>query len=98
MIEVYTTQNCSACVALKSFLKSEQVPFIEKDATNEDIFQEMAVNSNSFSVPQIQYKGQWLVGFNKQVLKSFLGLEEDDFLLESKGFTGEMQVCESCQG
>ena len=65
-ITIYTTPTCGYCHLAKEFLNSRQVPFTEKDVTQDRAaVQEMVEKSGQMGVPVIDIDGQVIVGFDQ---------------------------------
>lgn len=74
-VKVYTTPTCPWCTRAKQFLKDNNVNFENIDVSlNQAAAQEMIKKSGQTSVPVFDIDGQVIVGFDKEKVKSVLGL------------------------
>lgn len=74
-VKVYTTPACPWCTRAKQFLKDNNVNFENIDVSlNQAAAQEMIKKSGQTSVPVFDIDGQVIVGFDKEKVKSVLGL------------------------
>ena len=55
---VYTTPTCPDCLALKSWLEREGIPFVERDLTDPDIMAEAKARTGVRVAP-ITARGDW---------------------------------------
>lgn len=74
-IKVYSTEFCPYCVALKEFFKEEKIEFEAVDVT-EDLKaqEEMIDKSGQMGVPVVEIGDEIIVGFDREKIKSYLGL------------------------
>jgi glutaredoxin-like YruB-family protein len=73
-IKIYTLPTCGYCLQLKEYLKSKNLEFEEIDVlANEQMAKEMVEKSGQTSCPVLEYNGQLVVGYRKQVLDKFFG-------------------------
>jgi len=74
-ILVYTTPSCPYCIRAKEFFKENNIEFENVDvSTNQEKAQEMIRKSGQMGVPTIDIDGEIVVGFDKEKIKSLLGL------------------------
>ena len=74
-VKVYSTPTCPYCVRVKQFLKDNKVAFEDIDVSmNQEAAQEMIKTSGQMGVPVIDIEGELIVGFDKEKIKSSLGL------------------------
>jgi len=74
-VKVYSTSTCPYCVRAKQFLKENGVSFEDIDVSmNQTAAQEMIKRSGQMGVPVIDVEGEFIVGFDKDKIKSALGL------------------------
>lgn len=66
--EVFTKPGCPYCVAAKQFLVSRNIPFVERDITRRDHWDEIKSRVPTFrTVPQIILAGRLIGGFEDLV-------------------------------
>jgi len=76
MIKVYSTPTCPYCVAVKSFLKENNVQFEDIDVSQNDLAaREMIEKSGQMGVPVIDIDGEIIVGFDRERIKSLLKIK-----------------------
>lgn len=74
-VTVYSTPTCPFCVRAKQFLKENKVAFKDIDVSVDQAkADEMIKKSGQMGVPVIDIDGQIIVGFDKEEIKSALGL------------------------
>ena len=74
-ITVYSTPTCPYCVRAKQFLKDNNIEFNDINvAVDHEKAQEMVEKSGQMGVPVIDVNGQIIVGFDRERLKSSLGI------------------------
>jgi glutaredoxin-like YruB-family protein len=72
-ITVYTTPTCPYCRQVKDFLKSRNVPYVERNvATDPQAAREMVGLTGSEAVPVTVVDGNVVVGFDQARLNFFL--------------------------
>lgn len=72
-ITIYTLPSCAFCKEVKKFFKSKKILFKEVDVnTDPEAQAEMISKSGQFSVPVIDFNGQVVVGFQKNILEMLL--------------------------
>ena len=65
-ITIYSTPSCVYCRMAKAFLKSQNIPFEEKDVlTDLAAREEMVKKSGQLGVPVIDVEGKIMVGFDQ---------------------------------
>jgi glutaredoxin-like YruB-family protein len=75
-VRVYSTPTCPFCIRAKQFLRENNVMFTEIDVSkDEGKAEEMIEKSGQMGVPVIDVDGQIIVGFDKEKIKSALGLQ-----------------------
>jgi len=68
-IDVYSTNTCPPCLALKNWLQAMNIPFVNHDvSTNREDSRYLLKNYGS-SVPVIEIDGKGIVGFHKEQIK-----------------------------
>ena len=74
-VKVYSTSTCPFCIRAKQFLKENNIIFEEVDvAANSAAGEEMIEKSGQMGVPVLEIDGKIIVGFDKEEIKSALGL------------------------
>ncbi len=72
-VTVYSTPTCSWCTTLKSWLRKNNIRFIDVDVSRDQhAAEELVRRSGQQGVPQTEINGQIVVGFNQQRLKELL--------------------------
>ena len=75
-VRVYSTPTCPFCIRAKQFLRENNVGFTEIDVSkDEGKAEEMIEKSGQMGVPVIDVDGQIIVGFDKEKIRSVLGLQ-----------------------
>ena len=74
-VKVYSTPTCPFCTRVKQFLKDNNIDFEDIDVSiNHDKAQEMINKSRQMGVPVLDIEGEIIVGFDKEKIKTTLGL------------------------
>ena len=74
-VRVYSTATCPWCIRVKEFLKENAVNFTNFDvSTDQAARDEMMKKTGQMGVPVIDIDGQIIVGFDKEKIKSALGI------------------------
>ncbi|MCK9430322.1 MAG: glutathione S-transferase N-terminal domain-containing protein [Candidatus Omnitrophica bacterium] len=74
-VKVYSTPSCPWCIRLKQFLKENNIEFQNIDvSSNQAAVDEMVQKSGQMGVPVLDIEGQIIVGFDKEKIKSTLGV------------------------
>jgi len=74
-VMVYSTPTCPFCIRVKQFLKDNNINFEDIDISeNSDKAQEMMEKSGQMGVPVLDIEGNIVVGFDKEKIKSSLGI------------------------
>lgn len=74
-VNVYSTPTCPWCTRAKQLLKENNIIFHELDVSNnESAAQEMIQKSGQMGVPVLEIDGEIIVGFDRDRIKSALGL------------------------
>jgi len=72
---VYSTPNCPWCIRVKQFLKENNVLFLDWDVSVDQLAaDEMIKKSAQMGVPVLDIDGQIIVGFDREKIKSALGI------------------------
>lgn len=72
---IYSTPTCVYCNAAKAFFREKNVAYTEHNvAADAKKRTEMIEKSGQMGVPVIDIDGQFIVGFNKPVVATALGL------------------------
>jgi len=76
MIKVYSTPICPYCVALKNFLKENNIDFEDIDVSqNAEAREEMIQKTGQLGVPVIDINDEIIVGFNKEKISELLNIK-----------------------
>jgi glutaredoxin-like YruB-family protein len=76
-VTVYSTQGCSWCNALKSWLRENHVPFHDIDVSQDRAAaSEMVRLSGQQGVPQTYVNGKLVLGFDQQRLEDLLEIKD----------------------
>jgi len=74
-ILVYSTSTCPHCIRLKQFLAENKVDFVNYDVSvDREKANEVIKKSGQMGVPVMDIDGQLIIGFDKEKIKSALGL------------------------
>jgi glutaredoxin 3 len=72
---VYSTPACPYCIRVKQFLKEHNIVFEDNDVSADRAkAQEMMRTSGQMGVPVLDIEGEIIVGFEKEKIKSALGI------------------------
>ena len=74
-VKIYSTPTCPWCMRVKQFLKDNNIIYQDLDvATNQPAAEEMIQKSGQMGVPVLDIDGNIIVGFDKEKIKTALGL------------------------
>jgi glutaredoxin 3 len=74
-IKVYSTPTCPWCHRVKEFLKDNNINFEDVDVSVDSTAgEEMVQKSGQMGVPVLDIDGEIIVGFDKDRIKSALGI------------------------
>ena len=74
-VRVYSTPECPYCIALRKFLNEHNVFFENFDVSSDhQKAEEMIEKSGQMGVPVLDIDGEIIVGFDREKIKSSLGL------------------------
>ncbi len=74
-ILIYSTPSCSYCIRAKQFLKDNNIVFSDVDVSlNQTAAEDMIRKSGQMGVPVLDIDGEIIVGFDKERIKTALGL------------------------
>ena len=74
-VTVYSTSTCPYCIRAKQFLNENNIPFENYDvSSDQQKAEEMIQKSGQMGVPVLDIEGEIIVGFDKERIKSALGL------------------------
>jgi glutaredoxin-like YruB-family protein len=74
-IKIYTTPSCVYCKMAKEYFKSKGLEYIEYDVSKDLGKQkEMIEKTGQFGVPVIDIDGKIVIGFDRQKINDYLGL------------------------
>ena len=72
---VYSTPTCPWCTKAKSYLKSNNIEFVEKDvAQDQEAAVEMVEKSGQRGVPVLDIDGDIIIGFDRENIDKSLGI------------------------
>ena len=76
IVKVYSTPSCPWCIRAKRFLEDNNITFEDMDvSTNPQAAEEMIKKSSQMGVPVLDIAGEIIVGFDKERIKTALGLQ-----------------------
>jgi glutaredoxin len=68
---------------LKKYFDENSISYIEKNVQENDIFmKEIEVGTGAMTVPQVHYKGNWIVGFDKKKVDNIIGMIKENELIK----------------
>jgi glutaredoxin 3 len=74
-VKVYSTPTCPWCIRVKQFLKENNVEFENIDVSSDEAAaDEMMRKTGQLGVPVLDIEGEIIIGFDKEKIKSSLGL------------------------
>jgi glutaredoxin-like YruB-family protein len=74
-VTIYSTPTCHYCNLTKEFLKENNVAYTDYNVAEDTTKRaEMIEKSGQMGVPVIMAKGEMMIGFNEDKLRSVLGL------------------------
>jgi len=74
-VKVYSTPTCPWCIRVKQFLKENNVEFENIDVSSDEAAaDEMMHKTGQLGVPVLDIEGEIIIGFDKEKIKSSLGL------------------------
>jgi len=74
-VVVYSTSTCPHCIRVKQFLKENNISFEDIDVTQDHQQAEIMIEkSGQMGVPVLDIDGDIIVGFDKEKIKTVLGL------------------------
>jgi glutaredoxin 3 len=74
-VKIYSTPTCPWCLRTKQFLKDNNVVFEDVDVSSDHAqAEEMIQKSGQMGVPVLDIDGEIIVGFDKEKIKTALGL------------------------
>lgn len=75
-VRVFSTPTCPYCVALKQFLKENNIEFDDLNvAEDKEAREEMVTKSGQMGVPVAEIDGEIIVGFDKEKISGLLGIK-----------------------
>ncbi|MDI6606473.1 MAG: glutaredoxin domain-containing protein [Candidatus Omnitrophota bacterium] len=75
-VKIYGTLTCPWCLKTKQFLKDSNILFEDIDvSSNQAAAKELVQKSGQMGVPVLDIEGEIIVGFDKEKIKSALGLK-----------------------
>lgn len=74
-VKIYSTSTCPWCTRTKQFLKDNNITFEDIDVSNnQQAAEEMVKKSGQMGVPVLDIEGEIIVGFDKDKIRTALGL------------------------
>lgn len=74
-VKIYSTPTCPWCVRAKQYMRDNNISFEDYDVgADETKSEEMVKISGQMGVPVFDIEGEIIVGFDKEKIKSVLGL------------------------
>jgi len=74
-VKIYSTPTCPWCIRIKQFLKENNITFEDIDvSSNHAAAEEMIQKSGQMGVPVLDIDGEVIVGFDREKIKTVLGL------------------------
>ncbi|MBU0547350.1 MAG: glutathione S-transferase N-terminal domain-containing protein [Candidatus Omnitrophica bacterium] len=74
-VKVYSTTTCPWCIRAKQFLKENNIEFQNIDVSgDQQAVDELMQKSGQVGVPVLDIEGEIIVGFDREKIKSALGL------------------------
>jgi glutaredoxin 3 len=75
-VKIYSSPACPWRIRTKQFLKDNNISFEDADvSTNQPAAEEMVQRTGQMGVPALDIDGEIIVGFDKEKIKSALGLK-----------------------
>lgn len=71
-IDVYSTNICPPCVALKRWLNEMNLPFTNHDISNSEEAARYVMLRYGSSIPVVEIDGKGIVGFQKNKIKEMI--------------------------
>lgn len=76
-VTVWTSSSCPWCTRVKTYLRKQHVPFTEINiSTDPSAAESLRARTGQTGVPQLSIGGRFVVGFDKQKIDGYLGLEQ----------------------
>ena len=70
MLKVFTSNNCSGCKALKKYLGSEGIEYIEYNIDEHKVAREYLLRKGILSTPVVEFSnGEIILGWGKRIKK-----------------------------
>ena len=74
-VTIYTTPTCIWCTRAKSYLRQNQISFVEKDVSRDrEAANEMVAKSRQMGVPVLDINGNVIIGFDQANINRLLNL------------------------
>lgn len=74
-VTIYTTPTCIWCNRAKSYLRQQNISFVEKDVSRDrEAATEMIKKTNQMGVPVLDINGNVIIGFDQHEINRLLGL------------------------
>lgn len=71
-IDVYSTDTCPPCIALKQWLTAMNIPYTNHDVSSDKVAARYLLACYGASVPVIEIDGKGIVGFQKKKIKEII--------------------------
>ncbi|MFA5350327.1 MAG: glutaredoxin domain-containing protein [Candidatus Omnitrophota bacterium] len=74
-VKVYSTPTCPWCIRAKQFLKENNINFQDIDvSSDQQAVDELMQKTGQMGVPVLDIEGEIIVGFDREKIKSILGV------------------------
>ena len=74
-VRVFSTAVCPYCVALKNYLKENNIEFEDIDVSqNQEAAKEMVEKTGQMGVPVSEINGEYIVGFDRERISKLLNI------------------------
>ncbi|MDD5281273.1 MAG: glutaredoxin domain-containing protein [Candidatus Omnitrophica bacterium] len=74
-VKVYSTPTCPWCIRAKQFLKENNIDFQDIDvSSDQQAVDELMQKTGQMGVPVLDIEGEIIVGFDREKIKSILGV------------------------
>lgn len=74
---IYSTPTCPYCLALKEFLTQKSIEFEDIDVSRDrEAARRMIEKTGQMGVPVLEYKGDFVIGFDKERVIQLLGIDK----------------------
>ncbi len=73
-VTIYTSSTCSYCHAAKDYFKENNIPYEEKNISEDPEARKVLMKNKIMGVPAIFIEEEIVVGFDKEKINQLLGL------------------------